>query len=285
MKKLMYFLLIALSVSLVACKKDDVADGPKITYKATQKLPEAGNDKEDGLYLGGFGAKCTSHVYDEATQTGTLVFANNPIAMHNAFSGCKDLISVDLPKTITAISSNAFKNSGIKNFTFPDWITKIEVNAFAGSEIESIIIPETITEMGSSVFEGCKKLTEVYFSNEIDMLPVNTFKNCKALTTVVLPENCDKIGGYAFFSCSALPSIIIPFGITAIESFAFNGCSALATVTCKTPLPPTIDKTTCFAGIPAEAKLYVPSIGLNPYKLTGNWTYFFKADNILPIAD
>ena len=284
MKKIAYFLLIALSLGFVACEDKNGANGAKITYKATQKLPEAQTEWEDGLYLAGFGAKCTSHVYDETTQTGTLVFATKPRTMDFAFYGCKDLISVDIPKTITIIGTNAFKNSGLKEFSFPDWITEIYPNAFAGTQIESIIIPETITKMGTSVFEGCKQLTEVYFSNELDTLPQSTLRNCSALKTVVLHDNLSMIDAYAFFGCSDLPSIVIP-RVIKIDTHAFDGCSSLATVTCKTPVPPTIDQSTTFTGIPSNAKLYVPSVGVTTYKTTGNWIKYFKAENISAIAE
>lgn len=258
MKKIMYFLLIILSVSLVACEDKKVKE-TKLTYKATQKLPEVSSADKDGLYIYGFNTDCTSHVYDEATQTGTLNFAMEPLSMFEVFSGCKDLISVNLPSTIFQIGSNTFKDSGLKEFTFPDGVNAVGIHAFANTQIESIIFPSTVTSIGTAAFQDCKRLTEVYFFNGIDKLSDHIFENCTALKTVFLPAS-----------------------LSRMSYNTFKGCTSLATVTCMASVPPTISPYV-FEGIPSDVKLYVPKTSLNAYKTNSNWTKSFRVENILPL--
>ena len=149
------------------------------------------------------------------------------------FRGKTNLLSVEIPDTVTYIGAYAF--SGCTALT-------------------SITMPHSVEETGTGAFEGCTALANVRFSEFLVTLGARTFANCTALTEVSLPSSLTRIGGSAFYGCTGFSSIKLPkyleeigpraFGgctgltsmeipnfVTQIEEYAFEGCSRLSTVT------------------------------------------------------
>ena len=75
----------------------------------------------------------------------------------NAFSRCKDLISVDIPNSVTIINGYAFELcSNLTEIIIPNSITVIGEWAFYNcSGLTSITIPESVISIGDFAFDGC----------------------------------------------------------------------------------------------------------------------------------
>ena len=140
----------------------------------------------------------------------------------DAFDGCSNLTSIEIPAGVTSIGGSAFWNcSNLESVTFAE-----------GSQLASI---------GSYAFGYCSSLTSIEIPAGVAELPdggrngtryMGVFSGCSNLTDVSFAEGSQltSIGNYDFYGCSSLQSIEIPAGVTSIGSSAFLGCSSLNTV-------------------------------------------------------
>lgn len=85
----------------------------------------------------------------------------------NAFSGCRGLKSIMLPKGVTSIEAYAFMGcSGLTSITIPDSVTSIGLGAFGDcSGLKSITIPKSVTSIDYDVFRGCDSLAISCYKN------------------------------------------------------------------------------------------------------------------------
>ena len=123
----------------------------------------------------------------------------------NAFMGCSNLASVQLPAGLERIGQWAF--------------------AYCGS-LTAIDLPSSLTSIGANAFQGCG-LHRVVIPADVDEIGYGTFWGCLDLEEVVLPSGLTRIGKNAFYSCMNLTSLNVPSGISDIDDHAFVGCSAL----------------------------------------------------------
>ena len=104
-----------------------------------------------------------------------------------AFSGCKSLISVNVPKVIS-LGRQVFENC--------EHLSKVDLPA--------------ATSIGSSAFYYCSSLTTVVLPAATS-IGSNAFYYCEKLTTVDLPM-ATNIGAYVCSSCPTLKALIIRTG-------------------------------------------------------------------------
>lgn len=194
----------------------------------------------------------------------------------NIFSGCKYLVKVNFPESMTAIGGLA--ETGIKEVIFPKNAVAIESRAFTDCDsLRSIIIPEGIEIIRSSAFLYCDSLTQVQlpstlkeieegaFSSTnlkeitlpegIKKLKESTFSKCRNLKTVNLPQSIISIEG-AFAECINLTEIILPENLTELGRGTFSSCIRLANIT----LPEGIStiKNSTFSACYALKKITIP---------------------------
>ena len=113
----------------------------------------------------------------------------------------KNLISVVIPDSVTAIGAHAFYNNQLMSITIPDSVTTIGVDAFSNNQLTSVVIPDGVTTIDGSAFE----------SNQ--------------LTSIEIPNSVTTIGGYAFYD-NRLTSVTIGNGIQYIGIGAFGKTSS-----------------------------------------------------------
>lgn len=99
-----------------------------------------------------------------------------------AFSGCENIVSVDLPSSISTIDGNAFSNCGIKKLKIPYGVTSIE----------------------DSSFYGCRQFTTVDLPESVKTIGYSAFESCSSLERVVIPDSVTNMGSFAFQWCTAL---------------------------------------------------------------------------------
>ena len=187
-----------------------------------------------------------------------------------AFSGCKNLTSITIPSSITAIGRGAFQDCNnltkviisdleawckiqftseldtnplyyaehlymngkeIKDLVLPNSLTSISDYAFCHcSGLTSVTIPNSVTSIGSGAFYFCSGLTSITISNSVSTIENYAFTGCSNLNYVSIPNSVTSIGKSAFAGCSSLSAITIGSGVTGIGGNAFGGCNCLSSV-------------------------------------------------------
>ena len=166
-----------------------------------------------------------------------------------------NIVSLKLPKDITALEDNAFSGCvRLKAIELPECITFIPNSAFVGCNVlTSVIIPESVTNIGGSAFSGCPFLRDIR-----------------------LPMGLKSIGSYAFSGCSTLTELHLPPYLESIESSAFTGCSNLKTIYAYMPNIITIANNT-FANY-TTSQLYIPEFLYNNYYYDTGWSQFINIE-------
>ena len=170
-----------------------------------------------------------------------------------AFYG-NDLVSIEIPASVTSISYNAFlycydlekitvdpNNTiydsredcnavietatgklifGCQNTTIPDSIKIIGKYAFEDVSLKEIVIPDGVVEVQAGAFSGCIYLNNVTLADSIKTFGESVFYGCVRLTSITLPQITtipDKM-----FESSGLEEITIPTTVTKIGEKAFS---------------------------------------------------------------
>ena len=160
-----------------------------------------------------------------------------------AFSNCKNLKMVYIPKSVTTIAG------------FTEVSNNLAFNACSG--LESIVV-----DAENPVYEspnGCNAIIQ----KEGKKLIVGS-------KYTVIPEDVVTLDGYSFRRVG-LTSIVIPASVTTISSYCFYQCESLTSVECKSPTPPTI-KGNVFTQINSDCVLKVPQGCIEAYSA---WSQYF----------
>ncbi|EAY15595.1 surface antigen BspA-like [Trichomonas vaginalis G3] len=155
---------------------------------------------------------------------------------YNCFNGCKHLIELFLPPTLTEIGDRAFYNcEGIVNASIPLTIKKI--GEFAFFNCKGLIYLEfpAVAEMGKDAFASCERLTNISFGASLTVLEQYVFSDCPNLQYVDGIKNVNQIKEGVFKDCDALTDFIVPDGVSVISGKSFTK-SAITTIT----FPPSI---------------------------------------------
>ncbi len=123
--------------------------------------------------------------------------------LHGAFSGCSNLTSIEIPKSVTSIGACAFYGCcSLTSVDISDNVTSIGAFAFSGcSNLTSIEIPKSVTSIGIYAFYYCLSLTEIVIPNGLKEIPVGTFWGCSNLKKVVIPNSVTTIDVNVFYDC------------------------------------------------------------------------------------
>lgn len=101
------------------------------------------------------------------------------------FSGSKELTSVDLPGTMTALTRSCFSNCGFKSFTIPAGIQTIGESALSRCEnMTSVILPDSVTYIDDAAFSYNSSLTSITIPVGVQTIDYMAFYRCDRLTSV-----------------------------------------------------------------------------------------------------
>ena len=217
------------------------------------------NETEDGYEVSGI----DDYSYNEVNLVIPSTYNNFPVTMisDEAFSNCKTLTSIEIPKSIVFIGEKAFKEcTNLLKIKFDDNcdLTYIEEEAFYGcTSLTSFTIPKSVNDIDSSAFENCTNLKTVEFEkgNNYTYIESQTFYGCKSLSSISIPKNVtsidnrafaectnlktiefetaselNHIGISAFYKCSSLEAISIPNNVYYLGSEAFSECESLTSI-------------------------------------------------------
>lgn len=140
-----------------------------------------------------------------------------------------EVTNVIIPKEIegvvvVGIDERAFVNkSNLVSIDIPDTVTHIGKKAFANcTKLKEFDMPDSVTYLGDSAFEWCTGLYTVNLSKNVTVIRDNTFSYCTRLSNRInLHEGITEIGKNAFCSCN-IGSIDLPEGLKKIGDNAFE---------------------------------------------------------------
>ena len=145
----------------------------------------------------------------------------------------KNIVSVELPETITTIEEYAFTDCELlENINLPDSLTTIGAYAFHMCySLTSVVIPEGITLLDYNVFHLCSGLKSVTLPSTLKTIRNDVFRGCTSLTKLVIPEGVEVLGPCSISNCTSLKEITLPSTLITIDREVFYGCTSLRTVT------------------------------------------------------
>lgn len=196
-----------------------------------------------------------------------------------AFVSCSELKSVTIPKSVTFISSMAFKDCtglpvengliyagdylvGVSDKSLSVCSIKegtriIGYEAFAECEnLQSAVIPDTVCKIGSKAFYNCKSLKAVNIPSLVPCIEQETFFGCSALTDVVIRDGVKCIDDNAFYGCESLQKLTVPESVNEIGYNAFEGCSRLQQI--NIPVEVTEIRSYTFKGLTSLCSIDIP---------------------------
>ena len=160
---------------------------------------------------------------------------------YGAFSGCENLETVTFAagSNLTYIGSNTFKNcESLKSIVIPSKVQTICHDAFYGCKsLQNVTFKTTsLKAIDASTFEGCISLQKINLPSTVETIGKSAFGSCTKLATIGFPKSLKTIEDSSFVSC-AFTSITIPEGVTSIGISAFYDCKKLK----KVSLPSTLE--------------------------------------------
>lgn len=147
-----------------------------------------------------------------------------------AFSNCKYIKNIEIPKKVLLIPNSCFKNcKNLEEIKFHNKIISIGSGAFSNTKIKQAVFSNNLVTIGSEAFSRCEELIYVKLSNSIKHLKPFTFAFCPKLEQVDLPKHLQIIEEGTFSGDFSLKYITFPKSLKFIGAFAFDNCRSLTT--------------------------------------------------------
>lgn len=129
---------------------------------------------------------------------------------------------------VIAIGSGVFEGSNVEFFN-ADNVEKIFPSAFGNcAELVDCYTPRA-TYIGANAFDGCVKLGEAVFSDNLTYLGDAAYRKT-AIREIVIPSGITKIPRSLCEECESLETVDMQGSVTAIDNLAFSYCTALTKI-------------------------------------------------------
>ena len=149
-----------------------------------------------------------------------------------AFSGCVNLLNVNLPENVASVGSEAFRDcASLTEIAMPYGVTVIRDGTFSNcAKLRRVSIPQSLLSIRANAFEGCLALEAVEIPARVSSVGDAAFRNCASLTGIELPNGLLTVGENAFQNCAKLSFVEFPATVSGIGWDAFADCGALRDV-------------------------------------------------------
>lgn len=144
-----------------------------------------------------------------------------------AFHGCNNLFSIQYPKTVGEIGTDAFHNTGLVDITIPKTVSHVKSGAFFHCyQVERINIPHNENLQIDNMLNQTSGV--LFLDSDLSPKSFNPFMS-SCISKLVIGKNVTNISKCAFADCKKLASVSYEesFHLTSIKSLAFVNCSSL----------------------------------------------------------
>ena len=180
----------------------------------------------------------------------TVVVTGGSSISNNAFRGCGNIVSIEIPSSVTSIGNDAFYgcrnlqsitlpfvgtaiNSGYAHFGWIFGASSYSSNdAYVPASLKTVVITGG-SSISNNAFRDCGNIVSIEIPSSVISIGDSAFSGCTNLQNVTFAEGSllQSIGNHAFYDCASLASIEIPSSVTSIGDYAFYGCAGLESVT------------------------------------------------------
>ncbi len=202
----------------------------------------------------------------------------------SGFKGFTNLISINIPDSVTSIDRGAFAGcTSLASIEIPESVTGIESYVFYGcTSLASIKIPESLTSIDSYAFYYCISLASIEIPESVTGIGESAFEGCTSLTGITIPNSVKTIGSSAFKECTNLTSITILNPNIDVGSEVFRGCKNIEYVEMPESLMKRIDIYEVFAGTKWLKKYKLREYPIGKVFDDGTFRYKITSHNIDP---
>lgn len=141
-----------------------------------------------------------------------------------------DIEEVALPDSYTSIGAFAFSGCvNLVNVQLSENLETIGIMAFSGcSSLETVDFSATnnLSTISFAAFSDCAALKSVSLPDAVTVIGENAFANCVSLQSLTLPAALTAIPEYAFYNCP-LMDVYVPETVTFIGENAFAPANAI----------------------------------------------------------
>lgn len=209
----------------------------------------------------GSGTNPDNDVFSSNIHANALIKAEigNDIAdiESEAFYGCENLESVNIPTSITYIKGDAFLDCRKLQWISNKHVLMMYSFALTENGLQRATFGGGGYAYGSSsAFQKDKNLKRAVLPTHYSMILSSDYNGCTALVEVICNSNIKKIGSMAFFGCYSLKKVDL---------------------TRNTEIP-TLESYNAFQKTAADLEILVPASLAEEWKTATNWTAY--ADNI-----
>lgn len=209
----------------------------------------------------GSGTNPDSDTFNSNVHTNALIRAEigNDIAdiESEAFYGCENLESVNIPTSITYIKGDAFLDCRKLQWISNKHVLMMYNFALTENGLQRATFGGGGYAYGSSsAFQKDKNLKRAVLPTHYSMILSSDYNGCTALVEVICNSNIKKIGSMAFFGCYSLKKLDLT----------------------KNTEIPVLESYNAFEKTAADLEILVPASLAEEWKKATNWTTY--ADNI-----
>ncbi|KAK8840106.1 hypothetical protein M9Y10_031043 [Tritrichomonas musculus] len=115
-----------------------------------------------------------------------------------------------IPKFVTSIGPNAFKNTLLKKVDFEEGskLVSIGSSSFENSQIEEIAIPDSVEYIQDFAFYNCNNLKKVHIQSKSNLLGIHMNAFAKtSIKSIVFPSTLKFVSFHAFQDCPQLTTV------------------------------------------------------------------------------
>jgi len=190
--------------------------------------------------------KVLENAFKNNTTITSVTFNENLTEIESAFTGCKNLTTVNFTEAedLTTIAAGAFTGTAITALDLSENTKITTIGNLFGTTAEvknatltGVTLPKTVTSIAENAFLNCTALTDVKFeaADNPQTIGVGAFAGTAIATldlskTKVAAIN-NLFGTTASVKNATLTGVTLPKTVTTIAENAFQYCTALATVT------------------------------------------------------
>ena len=165
--------------------------------------------------------KIGSYAFGDIVTLTSIDVGSNLVTGRNAFSGSKNLVTINLKSGVRKIVDGFLADTGITEFVVPEGVEEIGKDAFSSNkQLTKLILPSTLKTIGEGAFSNTG-LKEIVFPATMKTIPYGILDNTQ-VEKIVLSEGVEEIGDYAFANNKLLKSVVLPSTLKKIGRGAFK---------------------------------------------------------------